>query len=205
MRNTEARHRRGTVHRQLMLVLLLSPSLASANCTCEFSGDEYKAFGTRAACNVVMSDNDKTCNIAFAAVGASTPVLSSVVTSSVANYQQQAYEITIQYLQLVSKNDDAGLTNPKFLQPALLAFMRAAYLRPGVTDDLKGLDAAVSQFTKEQVDKISEVFYGKRNAFDGRQGNLTYSVNRTTVRLTYQVTGKNKVTIETTYMPVPEK
>jgi hypothetical protein len=190
---------------KVLLALLLSPSLASAYCSCEFDTSGYKGFGTRAACNVVMSDNDKTCNIAFAAIGASAPVVSSVVPNAGANYEKRAYQITLHYLEYVNKNDQASLVEPKFMQEALLAFARAAYLRPGVTDDLKGLDAAVSQFIRTQAPKISDIFNGKAGHFDGRQGNLTYSVTRTTVRLTYPVSGKKAVTIETTYMPLPEK
>ncbi|GAB3626407.1 hypothetical protein PTE30175_00257 [Pandoraea terrae] len=181
-------------------VMASIPGVARAACYCEFpSGTETMAYGTRAACTIVMSEANKTCNIAFAATGADPGIATMMAPTRGEDYATEAYSISIEYLTYIRDRNIDKLTNPEYIKKTLPALMRAGYLRRNMPAELKELDASVLEFAQTQSKQIGAVFQGKMPEYKGERKKLEYHVSRTAVQLIFD----RKIKITTIFMPEP--
>lgn len=182
----------GTAFRIIILVILAcltnatSPKAADAiRCSCHFEGNSgYSAVGTRAACSTFTKD--KACTVAFGGVGAQSPAVSQVTDPG--KFREQAFRLTLENLNAVRSNETDRISNPAFLQEAIVVYMRATYLREGQIDPatLKDLDQQVQEVSKEFAGPIADVFLAKRPPFEASwKGRDRLEVQRGAVRFVF--------------------
>ena len=143
-------------------------------CQCSFAKPPWKAVGTRAACSAVTSNGRTSCNISFGGMGADPKVVFEVLGLQPKEYERQANSLLIRYLQAVDEAPQS-LIAPEFIRLALPSFMRGAYLRPGVTENLKELDEAVISFTEKHAKQIAEVME-QRTHSEFKEKHATFTV-----------------------------
>jgi hypothetical protein len=159
-------------------------------CSCDFvpkSG--YSAVGTRAACSSFTIEK-KACTIAFGGTGAKD-LLASNVGVDPGQLASQAFNLAIENLAAVRYDSPGQISNPEFLQQAIVVYMRVAYLRTNVDIDAKtlsDLDNQVQGFSKELAGPIADVFSSKRDPFSRPWNDNQIDVDKGAVRFTYHKT-----------------
>jgi hypothetical protein len=175
-----------------ILVCLTGATSARAGspiyCSCQFEqGAGYSAVGTRAVCSTFTKE--KACTIAFGGVGADGAAVSQLGIDP-AKFRDQAFKLTMENLEAVQSNTPEKISNPAYLQEAVVVYMRAAYLRQGLEVDratLVDLDKQVQGFSKEFAGQISEVFSSKRAPFSTRwQDDETLEIQKGAIRFVYR-------------------
>lgn len=140
-------------------------------CQCEFADPQWQAYGTKSPCSIWMDEGRKSCEIEFGGLGADPDMIAKILGREPSEYYAEVSEIVRAYLELRGKRDLA-LTSPEFIQKALPALMRGAFLR-GIPaeepmEDWKNLNAAIETYFKEFSVETSEIFRGSKDPMDRR-------------------------------------
>jgi hypothetical protein len=156
-------------------------------CSCDFDPRSgYSAVGTRTACSSFTTEQ-KACKIAFGGTGAKD-LLASNIGVDPRQLADQAFNLTMENLAAVRNDSPGQISNPVFLQQAIVVYMRVAYLRTNVDIDektLSDLDNQVQGFSKELAGQIADVFSSKREPFSRPWNDNQIDVDRGAVRFIY--------------------
>ena len=196
------------VARTLALSLLLAACIVSGAvaqtkiCECEFSNNEYEAYGTGGACGIFMYNKDKTCEVSFAGAGANTEIIRKELgKSALQNQFKIVPDIFKQYLTYIEKGEKGLFLDPAFIEISMVVIARAALFRKSSVNanlPLKKIDALFGEFSKNNSKQIAATFQGKAKPFQVEPGKVknepvkgvVFSVGKGYVELNFQQEAK---------------
>lgn len=191
---------------RLVIVLLLAASTVSVAvaqtkiCNCEFDTETYKAYGTKAACGIAMSNKARTCEISFTGAGANVELLRATLgDAAVENQFNVAPRIFEQYLAYERGGDKGSFLDARFIETSLVVLERAALFRESNKKlPLKDIDTMFVEFSKKHSKQIAATFGGTAKPFDVNwEKESVFSVGQGYVELSFQNVPGEKFPIAT--------